>query len=446
MSSQQNWRAALLRRLLMVLGLSLLAGLASGQYGWCVALGLGAYLVWILRELLRLHRWLHLPIEEETPPPESSGLLGEIFDSIYHLQRRNARARGRLQAVIERIQSSTAALDDAVIMLDSRGSLEWWNPATERLLGLKSAKDTGQPITNLIRHPDFAEYFRAGDFREPLELLSPVNEQVHLQFQITRYGNQDHLLIVRDVTRLRLLDQMRKDFVSNVSHELRTPLTVIVGYLETLLDHPDQLSPRWLRAMQQMHGQANRMQNLLNDLLLLSRLECSEHPADVQPVAIDHLLQTILNDALALSAGQHQISLEVAEGSALKGSEAELHSAFSNLVFNAVKYTPAQGSICIRWWTDRQGAHLSVTDSGIGIEARHLPRLAERFYRVDSSRSSSTGGTGLGLAIVKHVLLRHAGRLEIRSRPGEGSTFTCHFAPSALASSAPAELPRPEQA
>lgn len=429
---QHNWRGALVQRMFLLLALCLLAGWLSGQYGWAVALGLGAYLVWILRELLRLHRWLHDPQAKDSPPPESSGLLGEIFDSIYHLQRRNAGARSRLQAVIARIQSSTAALRDAVIMLDNRGNLEWWNPAAEALLGLQAAKDTGQPITNLVRHPGFAEYFRGADFHEPLELASPVNEHLQLQFQITVFGNNDHLLVVRDITRIQLLEQMRKDFVSNVSHELRTPLTVIVGYLETLLDHAEKLSPRWLRAMQQMHGQANRMQSLLNDLLLLARLECSDYPAEPQPVAIDLLLQQILLDARSLSAGQHQISLEVEPGSQLKGSEAELHSAFSNLVFNAVKYTPAQGSIQIRWWSDRQGAHLAVTDNGIGIEARHLPRLSERFYRVDSSRASSTGGTGLGLAIVKHVLMRHNGHLQVQSRPGLGSTFTCHFKPATL--------------
>jgi two-component system phosphate regulon sensor histidine kinase PhoR len=434
MSMQQNWQGALTRRLLMIFSVSLIAGWITGLFGWMLALGIGLYLIWILRELLRLHRWLDNSQNDEiTPPPESSALLGEIFDNIYRLQRRNERARDRLQAVIARIQSSTSALNDAVILLDNRGNLEWWNPAAETLLGFQINKDTGQPITNLVRHPDFAEYFRKADFHEPLELASPVNEQLQLQYQVTLFGNNDHLLVVRNVTRIHQLDQMRKDFVSNVSHELRTPLTVIAGYLETLLDHAEQLSPRWLRAMQQMQGQAKRMQNLLNDLLLLARLEASDYPAEPQPVDISALLQQILNDAHTLSAGQHHISLEVSPGSRLKGSDAELHSAFSNLVFNAVKYTEAQGSIRIRWWSDNLGGHLSVEDSGIGIEARHLPRLVERFYRVDSSRSSSTGGTGLGLAIVKHVLMRHNGRLEIRSRPGEGSTFICHFAPNALA-------------
>jgi two-component system phosphate regulon sensor histidine kinase PhoR len=221
---------------------------------------------------------------------------------------------------------------------------------------------------------------------------------------------------------------MRKDFVANVSHELRTPLTVIAGYLETLLDNVEEVNPRWRRALQQMQQQASRMQNLLNDLLLLARLETSDDPAETQPVAVDQLLQSIKSDAQALSgARRHRLQLQADPHLKLKGSEAELRSAFSNLIFNAIKYSPDESEISIRWWSDEQGAHLAVQDSGIGIEAKHLPRLTERFYRVDSSRASHTGGTGLGLAIVKHVLLRHRGRLDISSTPGKGSTFTCHF-------------------
>jgi len=339
--------------------------------------------------------------------------------------------RGRLQAVIDRVQESTAALKDAVIMLDRDGNLEWWNRAAETLLGLKTPQDSGQPVSNLVRHPRFKEYFEQGNYREPLELPSPISDRLRLQFHITRYGNQEHLMLVRDITRLFQLEQMRKDFVANVSHELRTPLTVIAGYLETLLDNVENVNPRWLRALQQMQQQGARMQTLLNDLLLLAKLEATDYPSDNTPVAVDLLLLSIKNDAQALSGSRnHRISLEADPHLKLKGSEAELRSAFSNLVFNAVKYSPDEGEIRIRWWDDEQGAHLGVQDSGIGIEAKHLPRLTERFYRVDSSRASNTGGTGLGLAIVKHVLLRHRARLEISSVLGKGSTFTCHFPPT----------------
>lgn len=423
----QNWRGVLIRHLMLVLAAGLLLGLISGQWGWAIAAALAGYLGWSTWQLLRLYQWLKTHQSDEAPP-DGYGLWGEVFDSIYHLQRRNQKARGRLQAVIDRMQESTAALRDGMILLDRDGNLEWWNQSAERLLGLKSPQDGGQPVSNLVRHPRFKEYFAQEDYREPLELTSPINDNLRLQFHITIYGAGEHLMLVRDVTRVHQLEQMRKDFVANVSHELRTPLTVIAGYLETLLDNVEDVNPRWTRALQQMQQQAGRMQSLLNDLLLLAKLEATDYPADNKPVAIDLMLLSIRNDAQALSGGRnHRISLEADARVKLKGSEAELRSAFSNLVFNAVKYTPDEGEIRIRWWGDEQGAHLAVQDSGIGIDPKHLPRLTERFYRVDSSRNASTGGTGLGLAIVKHVLLRHRGSLDISSVPGKGSSFTCHF-------------------
>ena len=423
----QNWYGTLIRHMLMLVAAALLAGLISNQYGWCLAIALGLYLAWTLKQLLRLHDWLSRHKADE-PPPDGYGLWGEVFDSIYHLQRRDQRVRGRLQAVIDRVQESTAALRDAVIMLDREGNLEWWNRAAETLLGLKTPQDSGQPVSNLVRHPRFKEYFEQGNYADPLEIPSPTNDRMRIQLLITRYGNNEHLMLVRDVTRIHQLEQMRKDFVANVSHELRTPLTVIFGYLETLLDNVEEVNPRWVRALQQMHQQGGRMQTLLNDLLLLAKLEATDYPSDSHPIEVGMLLKTIKGDARALSANKNQqISLDLDSDVQLKGSETELRSAFSNLIFNAVKYTPAEGSIHIRWWANEQGAHLSVQDSGIGIETKHLPRLTERFYRVDSSRASNTGGTGLGLAIVKHVLLRHRGTLEINSVPGKGSVFICHF-------------------
>lgn len=425
----QNWHSTLIRHLLLLVTGCLLIGLATGYYGWSLAAGVALYLGWTLKQLLRLHDWLrnHQPDEA---PPDGYGLWGEVFDSIYHLQRRDQRVRGRLQAVIDRVQESTAALKDAVVMLDSEGNLEWWNRAAETLLGLKTPQDSGQPVTNLVRHPRFKEYFEQDNYAEPLDIPSPVNDHLRIQLYITRYGNNEHLMLVRDVTRLHQLEQMRKDFIANVSHELRTPLTVICGYLETLLDNVDDVNPRWKRPLSQMQQQGERMQTLLNDLLLLAKLEATDYPSDNQPVPIDSLLRTIKNDAQALSGQRNQtITLDVEADVALKGSETELRSAFSNLAFNAVKYTQDGGHIRIRWWSDGSGAHLSVQDSGVGIDSKHLPRLTERFYRVDSSRNASTGGTGLGLAIVKHVLLRHRARLEISSVLGHGSTFTCHFPP-----------------
>lgn len=419
--------AILLRHGLLLLGTALLLGLLSGAWGWSLALCLAGYLAWLLRDLLRLQRWLE-SAKQHDEVPEARGLWEALYDRIYLLQRRNRESRERLQAVIDRAQQSTTALQDAVVMLDRDGNLEWWNPSGSRLLGLKSPQDAGQPVINLVRHPRFKEYFERKDFREPLSLRSPVDPSLHLQIVITLYGQREHLMVVRDVTRMQQLEQMRKDFVANVSHELRTPLTVISGYLETLLDYDGALETRWVRPMRQMQEQAARMSHLLDDLLLLARLEATDYPAENQPVAIERLLQSIRTDALALSGGRgHRIVLDVDASLLLKGCSTELRSAFSNLVFNAVKYTPDGGDVRIRWWGDEQGAHLSVQDNGIGIEAKHLPRLTERFYRVDASRAANTGGTGLGLAIVKHVLLRHRGRLEIASQPGHGSVFTCHF-------------------
>ncbi|WP_421682844.1 phosphate regulon sensor histidine kinase PhoR [Stutzerimonas urumqiensis] len=428
----QDWRSSIVRGLLMLIAACLLLGLLTGEYAWALVLGLACYLGWTLVQLSKLQRWLRERGPEE-PPPDAHGLWGEVFDGVYQMQRQEQRARTRLQGIIDRAQESTAALRDAILLLDSDGNLEWWNPAAERLLGLKDPQDTGHPVSNVVRHPAFKDYFEAGRYQEPLELPSPVTQQLQLQYHFTRFGNSEHLVLVRDVTRLHQLEQLRKDFVANVSHELRTPLTVIAGYLETLLENQDQFSPRWGRALQQMDQQAGRMQHLLSDLLLLAKLEATSYPAHNQPVAIDQLLAAIRADAVALSGEQaHRITLD-AEPVPLKGSESELRSAFSNLVFNAIKYTPAGGEVRIRWWADDQGGHLSVQDTGIGIESKHLPRLTERFYRVDSSRASSTGGTGLGLAIVKHVLLRHRGRLDITSTPGQGSVFTCHFQSSQLA-------------
>lgn len=426
----QDWRLGLARRLSFLTLCCLLLGVITNEYGWSFSAGLAIYLSITLSQLLRLHAWLRRSNADEAPP-EGIGLWADVFDGLYQMQQHERRVRENLQAIINRVQDSTAALQDAIVVMN-HGNLEWCNKAAEHLLGLRAPQDFSQPVTNLVRHPAFKEYFERGRFLDPLELSSPINDRIHLQFTVTSYGDGEHLMLVRDTTRLYQLEQMRKDFVANVSHELRTPLTVIVGYLETLQEQAktEQLNPRWIKPLQRMEQQTERMRHLLEDLLLLTKLETTSYPASNQPVAISTLLESITCDAKALSAERgHHFILEADAELLLKGSESELRSAFSNLVFNAVKYTPAQGRIHVRWWHDDEGAHLCVQDNGIGIDSKHLPRLTERFYRVDSSRASSTGGTGLGLAIVKHVLLRHKGWLEIQSIPGQGSTFICHLPP-----------------
>ena len=415
------------RNLLLVLLLLLALGLVTGEPAWTLLAGVGGYLIWTLYQIQRLHRWLQSP-HLYADPPRSFGLWGDLFYRLYRAQQNQLRVRDRLQSLINRVQESTNTLRDAVIMTDATGNLEWWNLAAEKLLGFKRQSDVGQFIGNLIRVPAFRHYFEAKHYEEPLEITSPHKPDTRLQIQINLFGEDDRLIIVRDVTRIHHLEQMRRDFVSNVSHEMRTPLTVISGYLETLVDHADDLPKRWQRPLTTMAQQAQRMEALITDLIMLSKLETDERPVHDKTADIPALLAAIREDAIALSGQRnHHIDLDCQGDLKLLGDEKQLRSAFSNLVFNAVKYTPDQGRIEVRWWHDSKGAHLAVTDNGAGIDAIHIPRLTERFYRADPSRHKETGGTGLGLAIVKHVLRNHDATLEIQSEVGRGSTFTCHF-------------------
>ena len=421
-------------RLLLLAGIGLLVGWLLSHAWAGLALGLAACLAFHLRQLHRLHRWLTLTPQAE--PPATTGVWGELFDRLCRYQKGQRHTQERLLGIIKRIQESSEAMRDSVVMLDRHGDMEWWNSAAERMLGLNAAHDRGHHITNLLRDPRFIDYFHARDYREPLTLPSPIDEQMVLQFQITLYGDDERLLMARDITRLHRLEQMRRDFVANVSHELRTPLTVLAGYLETYATYADQLPPRFARGLPRMQEQTDRMQNLVSDLLLLSRLEIDRGGEDHTPLAMDALLGSVQRDAAALSAGRHSIEVELVEPGSLLGSEQEIHSALSNLAFNAVRYTPEGSRIVLRWLPHGDGACLEVEDNGEGIDPVHLPRLTERFYRVDKGRSAATGGTGLGLAIVKHVLLRHDARLEIDSRPGQGARFRCLFPAERLAAEA----------
>ena len=400
--------------------LGMLLGLLLG------ALVLVAKYLW---QLQRLVRWLKTPEKE---PPEAKGIWGDVFDGIYHYQRHQQHHQFYLKQILGRIQDSSQALRDGVVMIDAKGNLEWWNTAAEALLGLRSPSDLGYPITHLLREPSFVEYFESKRYQEPFVSASPLSEERSLEFQITLFGENERLLLVRDVTKMQRLEVMRQDFIANVSHELRTPLTVLSGYLETFSDHAENLPTKWQRGLVLMRQQSLRMQQLVEDLLTLSSLETSNFQPAAEPILVANLLQSIRVDALALSAGQHStaqhsIVLEIDEQLGLYGSEKELRSAFSNLVFNAVKYTPAGTEVLLRWYQNANGAYLEVKDKGQGIDPACLPHLTERFYRIDKGRSSSTGGTGLGLASVKHVLLRHQGKLEVTSKPNVGSCFTCCF-------------------
>ncbi|SDW01505.1 phosphate regulon sensor histidine kinase PhoR [Marinobacter mobilis] len=440
---QHNWS----RYLRVIAGLLIFStgiGLFFGHPLLGLLAGLLIYLVWTLAQAHKLIQWLVNPNGSDGAP-ESLGLWGDVFDGLHRMRQNHLRTRDRLLRQINRVQESTNAMHDGVIMTNSHGAMEWWNGSAEHLLGFQRESDRGQLIHNLIRLPAFKAYFDACNYREPLEISSPAKPHIRLQLQISLFGDDDRLIVAKDVTRLYQLEQMRRDFVGNVSHEMRTPLTVISGYLETMVDNADDLPPKWRRAIHTMDQQASRMEALITDLILLSKIETGEHAAPDSIIDVNTMVTQISTDARALSGEQgHEISMDIGERRLLTGDESQIRSAFSNLIFNAVKYTPAGGQIFISWHTDRNGAHLSVRDSGIGIDPVHIPRLTERFYRADPSRHKETGGTGLGLAIVKHVLLNHDGNLEIRSRIGEGSEFICHFPRERLAERPPEASALPE--
>lgn len=418
-----------LKRLILVLAVGALLGWIFGSVAWGLVLSLALLLSTNLWQLRKLNQWLHQGTDREVP--EAKGVWGDSYDEIHHMIRRHRESEAHLKSIIDRVQESTAALEDAVVMVDSQGNIEWWNRAAKRLLGLKRPDDVGQGVINLIREPRFVRYFERRLYQEPLELPSPVNSRLHLQYTITEFGRNERLMLIRDVTRLHHLERMRQDFVGNASHELRTPLTVIQGYLETLQDQLQDQNPALRRALQLMESQAKRMANLVTDMLMLSRLETTDSLADELPVNLQHILPDICENARHLQPEKHhRILLDMDPDYLLVGQEPELLSAFSNLIYNAVKYTPENGEIKVSWKVSDKGGTFSVSDNGIGIEPYHISRLTERFYRVDQGRSSAQGGTGLGLAIVKHVLLRHQGKLDIQSQPGKGSTFSCTFPPS----------------
>ncbi|WP_417552694.1 phosphate regulon sensor histidine kinase PhoR [Marinomonas fungiae] len=382
-------------------------------------------LYWQLYQLYQFHNWLRR--SGKAAPPDASGIWGEIFDAVYRLQKKQRKSKRRMRQALNRIENSTAALKEGVIMADSNGNLEWWNNSAGLLLGLQRPVDRGQPITNILRNPEFFKYFTQKRFGEPLVIKSPSKEGVYLELQTTLYDHNDHLIFVRDVTRLHLLEQMRKDFVANASHELKTPLTVIKGYLETLSMFKDNLPQSMQRGIVNMTDQSLRMEHLIEDLLLLSRLETNDQKEPHQWLKLEDICETVRKTALPMMSEQHEMSFDIPENSYIYGATSELYSAFSNLVFNAIKYSPEGGHIQIKWVQNEFSGVLSVEDEGLGIDPRHIPRLTERFFRVDKGRGSNTGGTGLGLAIVKHVLIHHNAKLQIRSQPGFGSTFSCHF-------------------
>ena len=417
------WQQAFIR---WTLGLvvSFTIGILIGKLFMCLFLFVLFGLCSNLYQLYQFHSWVRRL--GKASPPEASGIWGDVFDAVYRLQKKQRKSKKRMRRALSRIENSTSALKEGVIMADNLGNLEWWNASAGQFLGLMKPVDRGQPVTNIVRNPEFFRYFTQKRFSEPLVIKSPSQEGIYLEIQTTLYDQNDHLIFVRDVTRLHLLEQMRKDFVANASHELKTPLTVIKGYLETLDMFKDSLPKSMQKGVDNMTTQSNRMEQLIEDLLLLSRLESNDKRDIDQWHDINELVNNVVDSVQAIGT-KHTIHIVIRSECRLYGSYRELYSAFSNLVVNAIKYSPDGGNITIKWESHLDEGIFSVSDEGLGIEARYIPRLTERFFRVDKGRGSNTGGTGLGLAIVKHVLLHHDAKLLITSQPGQGSVFSCHF-------------------
>ena len=380
-----------------------------------------------LRYLTALDKWLQTPAPTVATLPDATGAWGDVFARLARLMRNQNQSQQQLSMALERLRRATSAMPEGVVILDETDRIEWCNPVAEQHFGIDFNRDTGQQITYLVRQPQFAEYLTTRNYSEPLIVRQSRQQELILSLQLIPYGNKQKLLISRDITRLERVETMRRDFVANVSHELRTPLTVIGGFLETLSEEKQTKNGIGKRALTLMADQTMRMQRLVEDLLALSRLENTQNPVREESVNIAEMLRELYHEAQSLSAGRHHISLNLDTDAQLRGSSDELRSAFSNLVSNAVRYTTDGGKITLNWGIHDGEGQFSVQDSGIGSETKHLPRLTERFYRVDRSRSRETGGTGLGLAIVKHVLSRHQAQLEIVSEPGKGSRFSARF-------------------
>ncbi|HKR75547.1 MAG TPA: phosphate regulon sensor histidine kinase PhoR [Rhodanobacter sp.] len=399
-----------------------LAGLLAGALlGWLAGghIATGVAIVAVAEIVLLLTRFGHV-----TPSimPAPARLATPRHDRLLMRTR-------RLASNLRDLRRTASQLPDGVVLLDQDQHVRWCNHAAETLLGLSLSQDRGVLLRQRLQASELAGWLQQGGEREPLhDTIAPGKPDSQISVSLLPFGRRQQVLLARDTSHVTRLEQMRRDFVANVSHELRTPLTVIHGYLE-LIDPED--APALAPVLGEMRAQSKRMGQIVEDLLTLSRLETQHHVED-ERVPMAPLLATLRKEAEALSQGRHTVTVQAEAGLDLLGSPKDLHSALSNLVSNAVRYTPAGGSIAIRWRRSDDGATYSVSDTGYGIPASHLARLTERFYRVSSSRSRGTGGTGLGLSIVKHVLNLHQARLSIESEPGHGSTFACHFGPERL--------------
>ena len=415
--------------------ISLLVGLMFGSALGGLLIGLTIYVGWTLGQIHRIESWV---ISGKTrQPPELQGIYGYLVERITRQNQKHRKERKKFNAEFIRQRDMIDQARDSVILTDADGRINWFNRQARHLFKLRDPEDVGLPLINILRDPAFLRYMKRGKFAEPITMAYPPQSDTWVEVGITRYKNQDQLIMVRDHTRLRRLENMRRDFIANLSHELRTPLTVLRGYLETLQVHP-KTEPEFSRIYLEMSQQSARMGTLLKDLITLSRLESADTHRQFDALNLGDLIQRVVQDARNLDVYMgHIIEINGEEKLMIRGVESELYSAFGNLVFNAVRHTPANTRIQVSYGRSRKGLRVVIEDNGPGIETRHLSRLTERFYRIDAGRSSDTGGTGLGLAIVKHALASHGARLHIKSVPGQGSSFSCVFSGEQLADTKP---------
>lgn len=398
-------------------------GLVFGYLPWFLLVATWIQLIWHFHNQLKMSDWLWK--ERSLTPPSGSGSWEPLFNGMYRLQQRNRRRRRELATLIRRFRNGAESLPDAVVVFRSEGNIVWCNKLAQHLLGLRWPDDAGQPISNLLRSPDFVRYIAKQEFEYPLEITSPLNYDRTLELRIMRYTEGEYLMVVRDVSQLKQLEGMRRNFFANVSHELRTPMTVLQGYLEMSKDPEMLAGPMWGKAHGVMTEQLVRMNSLVEQLLTLSKIEAAPTIELEETVNIPAMLDILEKEAISLSGDKNQhFTFDVDASLNVFGDEDQLRSAVSNLVYNAVKHTPNDANITVRWYLSAGGPRLEVTDSGEGIEPQHIHRLTERFYRVDKARSRETGGSGLGLAIVKHALSHHDSQLEIESELEKGSTFS----------------------
>ncbi|WP_328984374.1 phosphate regulon sensor histidine kinase PhoR [Thiorhodovibrio winogradskyi] len=416
---------------MVLLALCIAAGLQLAGLHWISALAL-ALLPYLARHLLLLVRLARLIRKQHRlVPPFPLGFWGEIYRTIARYQQRGRKGRKRQLRFTRRFREAANSVPDALVVLDKGRRVEWANPAASSLMNVQFPRDDGRQLKEVFPHDSLEEYISAGDYSRPIDMTPAHNQSLMLSVRVTPFGERkkQRLVVGRDITKVYHLNMIRRDFVANASHELRTPLTVITGFLERLSESP-QTPPGHRRPLSLMRQQGERMRSIIEDLLMLSRLEMDHRTTQITAVEVTELVNAIVSEARILCGDSHPITLEMDPNLRLLGNQNELYSAFSNLVFNAVKHTPAGTEVRIRWKELGNSPCFSVRDSGQGIAAEHLPRLSERFYRIDKARSRESGGTGLGLAIVKHVLNRHDAQLRIASELGTGSTFSCYFPPA----------------